>query len=134
MPRTTRRTSIIAKNTKFEHRKFRQGIILFNSAEFFKAHEVWEELWLIATGTDKLFLQGMIQLAAAFHHLSRGNCSGTRTLLEASLSKLDKFPDEYRGVNLKAFRAVVQSCVDHLSKSETITTAEVPRIESTDQD
>lgn len=88
--------------------KFHTGIILFNSAEFFKAHEVWEEIWLEAGEPEKTFLQGMIQLAAAFHHYSRGNRVGTQSLVAAALEKLEKFPTDYFAVNLDALRMAVR--------------------------
>lgn len=84
--------------------KFRRGIILFNSGEFFKAHEVWEEIWLAAGEPEKTFLQGLIQLAAAFHHYSRGNRAGMQLLVTAALQKLEKFPAEYFAINLGALR------------------------------
>lgn len=84
--------------------KFRKGIILFNSGEFFKAHEVWEEIWLQASEPEKTFLQGLIQLAAAFHHYSRGNRAGTQSLVAAALQKLEKFPANYFAVNLGVLR------------------------------
>lgn len=84
--------------------KFKNGVILFNSGEFFKAHEVWEEIWLMAPPDEKLFLQGLIQLTAAFHHYSRGNRAGMQSLVTAALEKLDKFPDVFSGVNLAALR------------------------------
>src|SRR5208283_3990514 len=36
-----------------------------------EAHEAWESLWARAEGTQRLFLQGLIQLAAALlkHHV-----------------------------------------------------------------
>ncbi len=80
--------------------KFQNGVILFNSGEFFKAHEVWEEIWLTAPSDEKLFLQGLIQLAAAFHHYSRGNRAGMQSLVTTALEKLDKFPDVFSGLNL----------------------------------
>ncbi len=78
--------------------------MLFNSAEFFKAHEVWEEIWLAAPEPEKTFLQGLIQLAAAFHHYSRGNRAGGQSLATTALEKLEKFPGNYSGVNLAALR------------------------------
>lgn len=84
--------------------KFRRGIILFNSGEFFKAHEVWEEIWLAADEPEKTFLQGLIQLAAAFHHYSRGNRAGTQSLVTAALQKLEKFPGDYFAINLALLR------------------------------
>jgi uncharacterized protein len=82
--------------------KFHGGIILFNSGEFFKAHEVWEEIWMAAFEPEKTFLQGLIQLAAAFHHYSRGNRNGAQSLATAALDKLERFPGDYSGINLAA--------------------------------
>jgi len=79
---------------------FARGIRLFNAQKFFQAHEVWEELWLAETGQEKTFLQGLIQLAAAFHHYSRGNQRGAKSLLARSLDKLARFPRSYRGLDL----------------------------------
>lgn len=91
--------------TPDSHRdKFHKGIILFNSGEFFKAHEVWEEIWLRASEPEKTFLQGLIQLAAAFHHYSRGNRAGTQSLVTSALQKLEKFPADYFAINLGALR------------------------------
>lgn len=92
--------------------KFREGVILFNSGEFFKAHEVWEALWLTASQPDKTFLQGIIQSAAAFHHHARGNRNGARSLLAAALQKLDRFSGSYRGLNLDDFRAACRRFLD----------------------
>lgn len=91
-----------------EREKFRNGVILFNSAEFFKAHEVWEEIWLAAAEPEKTFLQGLIQLAAAFHHYSRGNRAGGQSLAAAALEKLEKFPGDYYGMQLNVLRLAVR--------------------------
>ena len=56
-----------------ESEQFRKGVVLFNARKFFEAHEVWEELWLVEPEPEKTFLQGLIQVAAACHHDSRGN-------------------------------------------------------------
>jgi|SRR5690348_2243112 len=92
--------------------KFRAGIQLFNSREFFKAHEIWEELWLRAEEPEKTFLQGLIQCAAAFHHYTRGNRNGARSLLEAACAKLESFSGCYRGVNLGALRLAMRGFLD----------------------
>ncbi|HLJ40070.1 MAG TPA: DUF309 domain-containing protein [Candidatus Acidoferrales bacterium] len=104
-------------------------MILFNSAEFFKAHEVWEELWLTARETDKLFLQGMIQLAAAFHHYTRGNLKGTKSLLEAGLDKLRRFPGEHRGANLNALCGAADGWLETVTRGGSAAVAEFPQIE-----
>jgi uncharacterized protein len=86
---------------------FQRGTALFNARKFFEAHEVWEELWLAELEPEKTFLQGLIQLAAAFHHHGRGNPRGTRSLLAAGLAKLERFPDRHRGLDLAGLRAEV---------------------------
>jgi uncharacterized protein len=78
--------------------QFRRGIRLFNSEEFFQAHEVWEEIWLTEAEPEKTFLQGLIQASAAFHHYVRGNLSGAQSLLVSAAVKLQRFPSRHRGI------------------------------------
>jgi len=80
--------------------QFDHGVAHFNAGEFFKAHEVWEELWLATAGPEKTLLQGLIQIAAAFHHYGLGNLRGARSLAEAGVGKLDSRRDGYRGIDL----------------------------------
>jgi predicted metal-dependent hydrolase len=87
-----------------ESELFERGIVLFNARQFFEAHEVWEELWLAEPEPGKTFLQGLIQLAAAFHHHARGNSRGGESLLAAGLAKLEKFPADHRGLALEELR------------------------------
>jgi len=88
---------------------FRRGIEQFNTGLFFDAHETWEEVWLRSPEPEKTFLQGIIQIAAAFHHYSRGNARGAQSLFQAGLGRLARFPDVYRGIALGALRVAVQA-------------------------
>ena len=53
-----------------------EGLRLYDAGEFFAAHEAWESVWLLAQEPEKMFLQGLIQVTAAFHHLQRNNPLG----------------------------------------------------------
>jgi predicted metal-dependent hydrolase len=75
------------------------GIEQFNAHRFWEAHEAWEQYWLTAGGDVKLFLQGLIQLAAAYHHVQRGTFRGGIRLFDAALLKLQGFPAQYAGVD-----------------------------------
>lgn len=86
---------------------FKEGIQLFNSQKFFECHEVLETLWLKAQGDEKVFLQGIIQVAAAFHHFSRGNPAGTQSLLEEGCNKLGRFGDTRSGLDLAGLLAQI---------------------------
>jgi uncharacterized protein len=68
--------------------KYSRGIALFNNAEFFDAHEALEDIWRAAPPENKKFLQGLIQVAVAFHHFSTGNRVGMRSVLERAIRNL----------------------------------------------
>ncbi len=88
--------------------KFERGLAHFNAREFFEAHEVWEEVWLTEDEPEKTFLQGIIQIAAAFHHYRRGNTDGAETLLAAGIVKITRFPADHRGLAIHDLREEVK--------------------------
>src|ERR1700739_974175 len=96
-------------------RLFQQGLEAFNSADFFEAHEHWEEVWLETPVPDKTFLQGLIQVAAAFHHYTRENRRGTQTLLEAGLTRLEPFPSFHWGLEIAPLRESVRQWLTALA-------------------
>jgi predicted metal-dependent hydrolase len=104
------------------------GVALFNSARFWHAHEAWEEIWLRSSGEEKKFLQGLIQLAAAYHHVSRGTYSGAVRLFDAALQKLEPFPDDYFGIGR---RDAVAAAVEHrgrIAVGSPVDASEYPRL------
>ena len=64
-----------------------EGLRCFHAEAFFEAHEHWELIWLAAPEPEKTFLQGLIQVAASFHHFQRDNCAGTISLLRSALRR-----------------------------------------------
>lgn len=94
-----------------------EGVRLFNSRRYFEAHEALEAVWLTSTGDRRTLLQGLIQVAAAFHHQTRGNRAGARSLLRKGRSKLDAFGAEFEGIDLGAFRRELRLWQKHLDAS-----------------
>ena len=88
---------------------YRRGIELFNSGAFFDAHEVWEDVWREARGPEKKFLQGLIQVAVAFHHYSTGNLAGASSVLERARKNVADFPAEFGGISVAALRESLAS-------------------------
>jgi hypothetical protein len=84
--------------------RYRRFVALFNEREFFDAHEVLEDLWLDEQGGLRRFYQALIQLAAAYLHLSRGNMAGCRKLLTTARVLLEAYPDECAGLDVAALR------------------------------
>jgi uncharacterized protein len=68
--------------------QYQQGIRLFNESRFFDAHEALEDVWRDAPAESKKFLQGLVQVAVAFHHYSTGNRVGMRSVLERAITNL----------------------------------------------
>jgi hypothetical protein len=108
---------------------FRQGVEQFNAEKFFEAHESWEAIWLHAPEPEKTFLQGITQVSAAFHHYSKGNNAGAKTLLERGLEKLAGFPADYRGLRLNKFREDAGSWLEIFARKECEPKKTKPKIQ-----
>lgn len=61
---------------------------LANHGLFFEVHELLEPVWFRAPEPTRTALQGLIQVAVAFHHLENGNREGARSLLVLGLAKV----------------------------------------------
>jgi predicted metal-dependent hydrolase len=118
----------VAMKSSKDNEKFEMGIAHFNAGRFFEAHEAWEEIWLGETEPEKTFLQGIIQIAAAFHHYSRGNHRGMKSLLAAGITKLERFPDSHRGIALEALRAAAKQWTAALREGNSLGAHALPRI------
>jgi uncharacterized protein len=86
-------------------------------------------VWLETPNPDKKFLQGLIQVAAAFHHYSRANRQGCRNLLSAGLNKLDYFPAPYWGIEIEPLRVSVRGWLAALKAGENPELEKIPRIQ-----
>jgi predicted metal-dependent hydrolase len=71
----------------------------FNRRWYFESHETLEDLWMVTPLPERQLFQGIIQLAAAFVHLARGEYPGVLKLLDASLEKLREFTPERFGID-----------------------------------
>ena len=106
-----------------------RGVAQFNAHDFWHAHESWEELWLAAEGERKQFLQGLIQLAAAYHHVRRGSSPrGAVRLFDAALQRLAPFPDGYEKVSRTDACATAAVHRERVVNGERIGAEEYPKL------
>jgi predicted metal-dependent hydrolase len=96
----------------------RRGARLFDEGAFFEAHEAWEEAWRPETDpARRTLLQGLIQVAAAFHKLLvMRSPEAAQRLLARGLAKLDGCPVRVAGVRLRAFREATRLCATALAE------------------
>jgi predicted metal-dependent hydrolase len=101
------------------------GVSLFNRAQFFDAHEVLEDVWRSIPRDGpralcrplRLHLQGMVQLAVAFHHVSTGNLVGARSVLERAMRNLNGADSSFPDLDLDRLRAELAPWRQHLDES-----------------
>jgi DUF309 family protein family protein len=92
----------------------------WNSGQFFDAHETLEPRWI---KTRDRGLRGLIQLAAAFHHLQRGNVVGARTTLERAILRLthpDNAPCKIDQADLARYARRVLAALDTTTPADII--------------
>jgi uncharacterized protein len=80
--------------------RFYRGLEEFNSERFFEAHEVLEDLWHEYRELDRIFIQGLIQIAAAFYHLQSRNLKGAVSQFAKGSEKLTHFLPAYKDVSV----------------------------------
>ncbi len=83
-----------------------RGVRLFNRGRYLGAQEVWEEAWREAPASDRGFLEGLVQLAAALHlRTRRGATRGAAHLLAQALVILEDYRPAAHGVDVEALLA-----------------------------
>jgi hypothetical protein len=70
--------------------RFEQGRAAFNGGQYFEAHELWEQAWHELTGDERIFVQGLIQIAAGLHHLEQRRPGPAAGLLRKGLEKVSR--------------------------------------------
>lgn len=91
-------------------RDYEEGWRLFNERQFWHAHEAWENVWKRRPEESRVFFQGIIQLAAAYHLLVvKQRHGGMMRNFEKAEEKLKLFPSTFLGADvgslLRAIRA-----------------------------
>jgi uncharacterized protein len=108
-----------------------EGLRLYEAGEFFTAHEAWESVWLRSPEPEKTFLQGLIQVTAAFHHLQQNNPLGTMLLLQAALRRLDPYPPSFGGISVRLLCHDIRERLQTLEAGEPASQLVSPRISPT---
>jgi predicted metal-dependent hydrolase len=107
----------------------RSGAQLFDDGRFFEAHEAWEAHWLaLKDEPRRLLLQGLIQIAAAFHKLiDKQAPEPAASLFAKGLAKLDACPDTIEAFDVAPFREAVRACARD-ARSGPLERARIPKL------
>lgn len=94
--------------------QYREGLRLFNDEEFFECHDVLEELWSETMGSEKKFIQGLIQASIALFHFGNENFGGAKKLYLSARKNLDPYGDRFMGIMLGPFLQDFERCFQEL--------------------
>jgi predicted metal-dependent hydrolase len=107
-----------------------RAALLADAGLHFEVHELLEPLWFRAEGAERTGLQGLIQIAVAFHHEGGGNRRGAISLLTEGLHKLDE-AGETLPLELGEWRRTLGELVEALRRGGAVPPAPSwPRPES----
>jgi predicted metal-dependent hydrolase len=97
----------VALSEEILDRSLGEARTCYAEQRYFDAHEVLEAAWLRADGETRRTLQGLIQAAAAWHHVSCGNLKGAARLAAKAVTKLECVPDGWHGFPVLEIRRAI---------------------------
>lgn len=97
--------SYLAPEAWRENSAYLYGVDLYNNAYWWESHEAWESVWHTTRKDDVYgqFLQGLIQISAAFIKWHLHQHEGLRRLYTIGMGRLEsvcKTHTEFMGMNL----------------------------------
>lgn len=82
--------------------RLREGIRLFNDRRFFECHETLEPFYQETDEANKPFIEGLIQLAAAFRLYSDfGEVKGPVRMIHQALIRFENYQPSYLQIYVK---------------------------------
>jgi predicted metal-dependent hydrolase len=97
---------------------FEQGLKAFNEGEYYDAHEYWEELWSEYQLPDRIFIQGLIQMAVGYFHITNDNLTGARNLFTKALPKLETGLPNQRNLDVEELTACTHRALEQAQHIE----------------
>jgi predicted metal-dependent hydrolase len=98
------------------HPKAVEGMKLFNTREFFAAHEALEDAWREEKGEVRNLYRGILQVAVVYLHTTRGNYEGAIKVHERCIKWLKDWPDVCRGVQVGQLRNDLESVIKEVRR------------------
>lgn len=80
------------------------GVERFNRGEYYRQHDLFEELWMATKGPVRDLYRAILQVGVAYYQIERGNYRGALKMLQRSVQWLYLLPDACQGVNVAQLR------------------------------
>tara|TARA_B100000700_G_C15022627_1_gene846508 strand:- start:1245 stop:1658 length:414 start_codon:yes stop_codon:yes gene_type:complete len=100
--------------------RFTRGLELFNKAQWYEAHDIFEDLWHELQGPERKSIQGILQIAVAQLHLERGNLKGATILYGEGLGRLRSLGTPNLGLNMEKLCDFIQQRLKSLQEFKKV--------------
>ena len=109
--------------------RLREGISLFNDGRFFESHEILEELYQEIDNAHKPFLEGLIQLAAAFRIYSDfGEVRGPVRMIHQALILFENYQPSHLEIRVKELSESMEAWAEEAGAAAGKPLPFIPRI------
>ena len=106
--------------------RFERGMNLFNSCQWYKSHDVFEEIWHETGGSDRQLLQGILQVAVAQVHLENSNINGATILYGEALGRLKRYQSSNSGLDIVGLCKCIAKRLEFLQIGNDISDCSLP--------
>ena len=108
--------------------RFEIGMNLFNSCQWYKSHDVFEEIWHETGGSERQLLQGILQVAVAQVHLENSNINGATILYGEALGRLKRYQLANLGLDVVGLCKCISKRLEFLQIGKDISACRLPVI------
>tara|TARA_B100000965_G_scaffold236341_1_gene198028 strand:- start:386 stop:766 length:381 start_codon:yes stop_codon:yes gene_type:complete len=108
--------------------RFEIGMNLFNSCQWYKSHDVFEEIWHETGGSERQLLQGILQVAVAQVHLENSNINGATILYGEALGRLKRYQLANLGLDIVGLCKCISKRLEFLQIGKDISDCSLPMI------
>tara|TARA_B100001029_G_scaffold150114_1_gene132035 strand:+ start:126 stop:506 length:381 start_codon:yes stop_codon:yes gene_type:complete len=106
--------------------RFAIGMKLFNSGQWYKSHDVFEEIWHETGGPQRQVLQGILQVAVAQVHLENSNINGATILYGEALGRLKRFQKTNLGLDIEGLCKCISKRLEFLQIGQDLSSCTLP--------
>ena len=106
--------------------RFKIGMKLFNSCQWYKSHDVFEEIWHETGGPERQLIQGILQVAVAQVHLENSNLNGAMILYGEALGRLKRFHLANFGLDIEGLSNCVSRRLEFLQIGKELAGCSLP--------
>ena len=108
--------------------RFEIGMKLFNYCQWYKSHDVFEEIWHETNGPERQLLQGILQVAVAQVHLENSNKNGATILYGEALGRLKRYKFSNLGLDIEGLSKCVARRLEFLQIGKDLDGCSLPML------